>query len=133
MCLISAQSGYRNFSYLVFQTVFLRKLPFVKRSLWAFTVIFPQQDLCNPSARNPFGLECILEMLQYVSGYFWMFTALLLYIKRILPGLFGFSDIWCIPSSTFLRLVPLFSMWFSLKLYYDLLLGDIVMDPWLAG
>lgn len=38
-----------------------------------------------------------------------------------------------LPSSTFLRLVPLFSMWFSLKLYYDLLLGDIVMDPWLAG
>lgn len=128
-CLVKLQELFSS----GFPDRFLEKIAFCKEiSLGPFPW-FTQQDLCNPSARNPFGIERILEMLQYVSGYFCMFTALLLYIKRILSGLFGFSDIWCIPSSAFLRLVPLFSMWFSLKLYYDLLLGDTVMGPWLAG
>lgn len=83
--------------------------------------------------RNPFGIECILEMLQSVSGYFCMFTALLLYMKRnSVRVIWIFRYLVHAPSSAFLRLVPLFSMWFSLKLYYDLLLGDTVMGPWLA-
>lgn len=83
---------------------------------------------------NPFGIECILEILQYVSWSVWMSAAPLLYIGKNSVRVPGVLIHWVHTylALAFWDLAPLSSIWLSLQLYYDLFTGDTVMGTWLA-
>lgn len=123
---------HMNFSHPVFTC-------FENVSLWKEISLGPFHDVLPRGISVTFHQDITVIPLELNASWrfcsmsadtFWIFTALLPYRKGIRSGLFGFSSVCCIPSSTFLRLVLLPSAWFSLKLYHEPLTEDT--GTWLA-